>query len=70
VGLADLVDLADLGWSCWGGSEFITQINPGVNLTGNGRRFNANANYTLNSLFFANSGRTLIRQQLNSKRNC
>ena len=49
-----------------GGSEFITQINPGVNLTGNGRRFNANANYTLNSLFFANSGRTLIRQQLNS----
>lgn len=49
-----------------GGSEFITQINPGVSLTGNGRRFNANANYTLNSLFFANSGRTLIRQQLNS----
>lgn len=49
-----------------GGSEFITQINPGVSLTGNGRRFNANANYTLNNLFFAKSGRTLIRQQLNS----
>ncbi len=49
-----------------GGSDFITQINPGVNFTGRGRRFSANGNYTLNSLFFANSGRTLIRNQLNS----
>lgn len=49
-----------------GGSDFITQINPGINLTGNGRRFDVNANYTLNNLFFANSGLTRIRQQLSS----
>ncbi|MDT8363561.1 MAG: TIGR03016 family PEP-CTERM system-associated outer membrane protein [Nitrosomonas sp.] len=49
-----------------GGGDFITQINPGVSLTGDGRRFSVNANYTLNNLFFANRGRTLVRQQLNS----
>lgn len=47
-------------------SDFITQINPGIDLTGSGRRFDVNTNYTLNSLFFVNNERTLIRQQLNS----
>jgi len=66
VRLGGIGGFGGFGGSGTSRSDFITQINPGVNLTGNGRRFNANANYTLNSLFFANSGRTLIRQQLNS----
>ncbi len=35
-------------------SDFITQINPGVSLTGNGARLKVNANYTMQNLFYAN----------------
>ncbi|MBC6963327.1 MAG: TIGR03016 family PEP-CTERM system-associated outer membrane protein, partial [Nitrosomonas sp.] len=38
------------GGSGRGGGEFITQINPGVNITGEGRRFKSSLNYTLNNL--------------------
>jgi hypothetical protein len=49
-----------------GGSEFITQINPGVAITGVGRRINTSINYTLNNLFFAKNQRSIMRQQLSS----
>ncbi|MXS85186.1 TIGR03016 family PEP-CTERM system-associated outer membrane protein [Nitrosomonas sp. HPC101] len=49
------------------GSEFITQINPGINITGKGRRFQANLGYTMNNLIYARNERFLIRHQLNTK---
>ncbi|CAH1079373.1 TIGR03016 family PEP-CTERM system-associated outer membrane protein [Candidatus Nitrotoga sp. 1052] len=35
-------------------SDFITQINPGISLTGTGARLKVNANYTMQNLFYAN----------------
>ena len=35
-------------------SDFITQINPGVSLTGTGARLKVNLNYTMQNLFYAN----------------
>jgi uncharacterized protein (PEP-CTERM system associated) len=49
-----------------GGSEFITQINPGIGITGKSRRFDVNINYTLNNLIYARNERFLMRHQLNS----
>ena len=46
------------------GSEFITQINPGINITGNGHRFKSNLNYTLNNIVYARNERFRIRNQL------
>ena len=34
-------------------SDFITQINPGISLTGTGARLKVNANYTMQNLFYA-----------------
>lgn len=48
-------------------SDFITQINPGIWVTGVGRRFNVNAQYTMNNLIYAEqSNFTRTRQQLNA----
>jgi len=49
-----------------GGSDFITQINPGVNITGEGRRFKINLGYTMNNLIYAESERFRMQHQLNS----
>ena len=53
-----------------GGSEegdFITQINPGFQTTTVARRFNMNADYTMNNLIFAqNSNFNRIRHQYNA----
>jgi uncharacterized protein (PEP-CTERM system associated) len=47
--------------------DFITQINPGITIDGLGSRFNANVNYTTNSLIYAqNSNFSRIRHQLNA----
>jgi len=46
------------------GGEFITQINPGVDITGEGRRFKSNLNYTLNNLIFAKNERLQTRSLL------
>lgn len=54
------------GFGGRGGSEFITQINPGIGITGEGRRFSTNINYTLNNLIFAKNERLLTRHQLNA----
>ncbi len=48
------------------GSEFITQISPGVNITGEGHRFKSNLNYTLNNLVYAKNERFRIRNLLNA----
>ena len=48
-------------------SDFITQINPGILVTHIGRRFNLNAQYTMNNLIYAEqSNFTRTRQQLNA----
>ncbi|CAE6513035.1 MAG TPA: TIGR03016 family PEP-CTERM system-associated outer membrane protein [Nitrosomonas nitrosa] len=50
-----------------GGSEFITQINPGVQVIGEGRRFNTNLNYMMNNLIYANNSEfSRIRHLLNA----
>ena len=50
-----------------GTDDFITQINPGITVNGVGNRFNANVNYTTNSLIYAqNSNFSRIRHQLNA----
>ena len=54
------------GFGGGSGSEFITQINPGVRIMGEGRRFNANVGYTSNNLIFARSERMLMRHLLNA----
>ena len=56
-----------LGGSRASGGDFITQINPGLTLIGEGRRYEVNANYVMNNLIFAkNSGLTRIRHMLNA----
>ncbi len=48
--------------------DFITEINPGLSVTGLGRRVNVNAFYTMNNLIYArNKDLTRIRHQLNAK---
>jgi uncharacterized protein (PEP-CTERM system associated) len=48
-------------------SDFITQINPGISLTGSGARLNVNANYTMQNLFYANqSNQNTAMHQLNA----
>lgn len=47
--------------------DLITQINPGLLVTGVGRRFNVNASYTMNNLIYAeHSNLTRMRHQLNA----
>lgn len=66
----DNVGLGGGGFGGFGGAsrggEFITQINPGVNITGEGRRFKSNLNYTLNNLIYAKSERFRMRNQLSA----
>ncbi len=51
-----------------GGSDFITQINPGVILTGENRRFDFQTSYRMNNILFAkNDNRNRIRHNLNSR---
>jgi len=51
-------------------SDFITQINPGISLTGTGARLKLNANYTMQNLFYANlSNQNRTIHQLNSGAN-
>ncbi|PTN11417.1 TIGR03016 family PEP-CTERM system-associated outer membrane protein [Nitrosomonas aestuarii] len=55
------------GGSGVSGSDLITQINPGLQLTGTGRRYEVNANYIMNNLIFArNTELTRIRHRLNA----
>ncbi|MBN9132528.1 MAG: TIGR03016 family PEP-CTERM system-associated outer membrane protein [Nitrosospira multiformis] len=50
-----------------GGGDFITQINPGILLSGTARRFNLSVDYTMNNLIYArNSSFTRMRQRLNA----
>ncbi|MCC6916642.1 TIGR03016 family PEP-CTERM system-associated outer membrane protein [Nitrosomonas sp.] len=56
--------LGGFGGGGLSGSEFITQINPGIDITGHGRRFTSNLNYTLNNLIYARNGRFQARNQL------
>lgn len=46
------------------GSEFITQINPEIHITGQGRRFKSSLDYTLNNLIYARSGQFQARNLL------
>lgn len=47
--------------------DFITQINPGISLSGTGSRLRLNLNYTMQNLFYLkNDQRNTIRHQLNS----
>jgi len=66
----DNVGLGGGGFGGFGGAgrggEFITQINPGVSITGEGRRFKSNLSYTLNNLIYAKNERFRIRNQLNT----
>lgn len=49
-------------------SELITQINPGINLTGTGQRFDVTANYIMNNVIFArNNERSRIWHGLNAR---
>ncbi|SES62550.1 uncharacterized protein, PEP-CTERM system associated [Nitrosomonas marina] len=49
------------------GGDFITQINPGMLVTGEGRRYEVNAQYVMNNLIFAkNNELTQIRHMLNA----
>ena len=48
-------------------SDFITQINPGISLTGTGARLKVNANYTMQNIFYANqSNQNTTMHQLNA----
>jgi hypothetical protein len=50
-----------------GKEDFVTQINPGMVITGQGSRFNLNVDYTMNNLIYAeNSNLTRMRHQLNA----
>jgi uncharacterized protein (PEP-CTERM system associated) len=50
-----------------GGSDFVSQINPGIFLNGIAPRFKLTADYTMNNLIYAeNSNLTRIRHQLNA----
>jgi uncharacterized protein (PEP-CTERM system associated) len=47
--------------------DLVTQINPGLVVTGVGRRYNVNIDYTMNNLIYANlSNFNRIRHQLNA----
>jgi uncharacterized protein (PEP-CTERM system associated) len=63
----DNVTLAERGHEK---SDFITQINPGISLSGTGARLKVNVNYTMQNLFYANeSNRNRTVHQLNAKEN-
>ena len=62
----DNARMGGLGGAGGSGSEFITQVDPGVEITGVGRRFNTSTNYTLNNLYFAKNQSSIMRQQLSS----
>jgi uncharacterized protein (PEP-CTERM system associated) len=48
-------------------SDLVTQINPGLVVTGVGRRYSVNIDYTMNNLIYANlSNFNRIRHQLNA----
>lgn len=49
-----------------GGGEFITRISPGVNITGNSRRFNTNVNYVMENLVYARNAQYRLRNHLNA----
>jgi hypothetical protein len=50
--------------------DFITEINPGVSVTGTGARLKINANYTMQNLFYLNqSNQSTTFHQLDSKAN-
>ncbi|PTR15174.1 uncharacterized protein (PEP-CTERM system associated) [Nitrosospira sp. Nsp2] len=50
-----------------GGEDFVTQINPGVFIRGQARRFNVDLDYTMNNLIYAENGNlTRMRHQLNA----
>lgn len=50
--------------------DFITQINPGIFLSGTGARLKVNVNYTMQNLFYANeNNRNRTVNQLNAKEN-
>jgi uncharacterized protein (PEP-CTERM system associated) len=49
-------------------SDFVTQINPGLLLTGIGRRYDVSVDYTMNNLIYAEqSNLTRTRHQLNAR---
>ena len=51
-------------------SDLITQLNPGVKITGTGKRYDLNTQYIMNNLIFArNSNLTRIRHLLNADGN-
>ena len=51
-------------------SEFITQINPGISLTGTGARLKLNANYVMQNLVYAEeSSRNTMNHMLNANAN-
>ena len=51
-------------------SEFITQINPGISLTGTGPRLKLNANYAMQNLVYAEeSSRNTFNHMLNANAN-
>ena len=53
------------GASSASGGDFITQVNPGLTMSGLGPRFNFSLNYMMNNLFYAeNSNFTRTRHQL------
>ena len=50
--------------------DFITQINPGISVTGTGARLKINANYTMQNLFYLNqNNQSTTMHQLDSKAN-
>jgi hypothetical protein len=50
--------------------DFITEINPGVSVTGTGAHLKVNANYTMQNLFYLNHGnQNTTLHQLDSKAN-
>jgi uncharacterized protein (PEP-CTERM system associated) len=51
-------------------SDFITQINPGISLSGTGARLKVNVNYTMQNLFYANqSNQNTTFHQLSAREN-
>ena len=51
-------------------SDFVTQINPGISLTGTGPRLKVNASYVMQNLFYAEeSSRNTINHLLSANAN-
>ena len=50
-------------------SDFVTQITPGISLRGVGPRLKLSANYSLQTLFYANEGNTTINHMLDAHGN-